>query len=160
MSQVVVSKAQIGQSGTSSNNFHFRNLLDGLLRLSRGSHDAPSPTDVMTVNADNSVGFPGNVASGVLGAGQTWQNVTASRALATTYTNTSGRPIMVSVVMYTINSATVSQLTVGGVVVAKHGANIGGGPNSNLRTQMTAVVPAGASYSATGTSLDTWAELR
>lgn len=110
--------------------------------------------------AANPTGNDIPTAGQTLGLGQTWQDLTASRALGATYTNTTGRPIMVSVVMYTLNSATVSQLTVGGVVVAKHGANIGGGPNSNLRTQMTAVVPAGASYSATGTSLDTWAELR
>jgi hypothetical protein len=32
-----------------------------------------------------------------LGQGQTWQDVTGSRALGTTYTNTTGRPIMINV---------------------------------------------------------------
>ena len=32
-----------------------------------------------------------------LGVGQTWQDVTSSRALVTTYTNSTGRPIMVAI---------------------------------------------------------------
>lgn len=33
--------------------------------------------------------------SQVIGVGQTWQNVTASRSTNTTYTNTTGKPIVV-----------------------------------------------------------------
>lgn len=118
----------------------------------------------MTTVIDGSagVGFPGGwtQAAAAIGDGQTWQDVTASRALATTYTNTTGRPILVSVSMYTVNSTGVSQLLVDSVVVAKHGATIGGNANSNLYTQMTAVVPSGSTYRATGTVISTWAELR
>lgn len=35
--------------------------------------------------------------SQVIGVGQTWQDVTASRVGGTTYTNTTGKPIMISV---------------------------------------------------------------
>lgn len=106
-----------------------------------------------------------NPALGVyaLGVGQTWQDVTGSRALNTDYTNVTGRPIQVNVVLYTINSANTGSLLVGGVTVAKHGAVIGGEPNSNLRTTMSAIVPAGQIYRvnvASGPTLDTWAELR
>ena len=38
-----------------------------------------------------------NTAASSLGVGQTWQNVTSSRALGTTYTNSTGKPIQVSV---------------------------------------------------------------
>ena len=55
---VISNGAQVGQSGTASNNFHWRNLLDGLLRLTRGNAGTPI-TDVMRVKADNSVEFPG-----------------------------------------------------------------------------------------------------
>lgn len=37
-------------------------------------------------------------AGGVLGDQQTWQNLTSSRALDTQYQNTTGKPIVVSVV--------------------------------------------------------------
>lgn len=73
---------QIGLSNTANLNFHWRNLLDGVLRLTRGNAGAPI-TDVMLVTADNSVEFPGGVVDP-----RTWKDRTASRALATTYTNT------------------------------------------------------------------------
>ena len=60
---VISNGAQVGQSGTASNNFHWRNLLDGLLRLSRGGAGSlpagDNAADVMRVKADNSVEFPG-----------------------------------------------------------------------------------------------------
>jgi hypothetical protein len=59
-SLVKADAVQVGQSSTASNNFHWRNLLDGLLRLSRGNAGSPI-TDVMRVKADNSVTFPGGV---------------------------------------------------------------------------------------------------
>lgn len=88
----------------------------------------------------------------VVGQNQTWQNVTASRAASTTYTNTTGRPIMVSISTNSGSGAT-STLTVGGVVVCQ-------GVNANT-TQLTAIVPAGATYSHTNTyGFSIWAELR
>jgi hypothetical protein len=61
--EVIANGAQIGQSATNSNNFHWRNLLDGLLRLTRGNAGTPI-TDVMRVKADNSVEFPGGISGG------------------------------------------------------------------------------------------------
>lgn len=58
------SNIQIGQSGSGSNNFHWRNLLDGLIRLSRGNLGDVSPVDVIRVNADNSVEFPSGIKGG------------------------------------------------------------------------------------------------
>lgn len=149
MSATVQGKVQVGLSGTSSNNFHWRNLLDGLLRLSRGSHDAPSPVDVMTVNADNSVSFPGNVASGVLGTGQTWQNLTASRAAGVIYTNTTGRPIFVSV---RESGDGTKSLTVDGLAVA-HGSG------TSYDATLATIVPNNSTYSFSG-AFNFWGELR
>ena len=59
---ITVPSIQVGQSSTASNNFHWRNLLDGLLRLSRGNAGAPT-TDVILVKADNSVEFPGGIVN-------------------------------------------------------------------------------------------------
>lgn len=58
MSFVKTANVQIGTGPSASNNFHWRNLLDGLLRLSRGNAGSPI-TDVMRVKADDSVEFPG-----------------------------------------------------------------------------------------------------
>ena len=65
--EVIANGAQIGQSATNSNNFHWRNLLDGLLRLSRGNAGSlpagDNAADVMRVKADNSVEFPGGIVN-------------------------------------------------------------------------------------------------
>ena len=50
-----------------------------------------------------------------LGYGQTWQNVTGSRATSTTYYNTTGKPIIVSV--YGESSNGGAQITVSGIIV-------------------------------------------
>ena len=91
MSLVKLASLQIGKSGTASNNFHWRNLLDGALRLSRGNAGAPI-TDVMRVKADNSVEFPGYVLDP-----RTWQDATGSRVLATTYSNTDKLPRVLAI---------------------------------------------------------------
>lgn len=136
---------QIGLSNTANLNFHWRNLLDGVLRLTRGNAGVPI-ADIMLVKADNSVEFPGNVASGVLGAGQTWQNMTASRFSGTTYTNTTGRPILVH---EGITGGAITAVCNGVTVVYKgfHAAF---------------VVPNGGTYSIVGQDLvnAVWSELR
>lgn len=144
---------QIGLSGTANLNFHWRNLLDGVLRLTRGNAGAPI-TDVMRVKADNSVEFPGNVASGVLGAGQTWQDVTGSRIGNTTYTNTTGKPIQLIVSFY--NGSSNMYVTVNGAAVYAGSSVLNGAQaHSNI------IIPTAATYSVSGSStFNGWWELR
>lgn len=93
-----------------------------------------------------------------IGVGQTWQDVTGSRSGGTTYTNSTGRPIMVSVnTSSTTNTITTTTLTVAGLAVASNGSQ-GGNTNG-----VTAIVPDGATYSVSigsGGSLSGWFELR
>lgn len=88
------------------------------------------------------------------GVEQTWQNVTASRVLGTTYTNTTGRPISV---FYQINVISVTiTITVGGVII------LTGGQSDKFITPFF-VVPNNTTYSiaVTGTSSQSaWMELR
>lgn len=100
-----------------------------------------------------------------IGDGQTWTNVLASRALGTIYTNTSKRPITVSVTIN--NTAAVlgnsAMLTIGGINI------FGGTLNSPVTlpasVSVTAVVPVGATYSASysgvtaGVTPIAWSEL-
>ena len=154
MSLVKTGAVQVGQSATASNNFHWRNLLDGVLRLTRGNAGAPI-TDVMLVKADNSVEFPGGVSGGVLGAGQTWQDVTGSRAANTTYTNSTGKPILVWVGFAVVAGGTISYL-INGVIVA-YNATIDVGDT----VPVSFIVPNGATYRCNTTSaLNRWSELR
>lgn len=93
-----------------------------------------------------------------IGVGQTWQNVTGSRSGGTTYTNNTGKPIMVSVnTNSTVNNITTTTLTVDGLAVSSNGSQ-GGNLNG-----VTAIVPAGSTYSVSigaGGSLNSWFELR
>jgi len=89
-----------------------------------------------------------------LGYGQTWQNVTASRASATTYYNTTGRPIFLNVEL-TMASGTGYPLYVNGVE-NQFIQNNGGTGNGVLTT----IVPIGSSYSLTAASIRQWNELR
>lgn len=97
-----------------------------------------------------------------LGVGQTWQTFTnVQRASNTTYTNTTGRPIMVTVsTLSTVGVAGAITLTVGGVNVAFVGTNTSGGAG---RPSASTIIPAGATYSANyaanGETLVIWAEL-
>lgn len=92
----------------------------------------------------------------VLGVGQTWQTVTGSRSLGVTYTNSTGKPIMVNVRATMTDASNTVVITVGGVATGGGSAS-----NTNIAAHST-VVPPGATYVATaaGGSLSLWAELR
>lgn len=95
------------------------------------------------------------------GYGQTWQDVAGSRALATTYYNTTGRPIYVTVTG-TNGGANPSSMTatVQGVIV-QNPYGYGGASNS-VQVLVAFMVPPGASYSvvAANATILKWAELR
>lgn len=95
-----------------------------------------------------------------IGYGQTWQNVTVSRAVGTTYTNSTGRPIEVKVTSnFNSQAASTYAFYVNGNLidykaVGQAGAGVG--------SQMTvgAIIPAGSTYSASlSGGLSTWWEL-
>ena len=50
-----------------------------------------------------------------IGFNQTWQDVTSSRSAGVTYTNSSGKPIGVSIVHTSTNNTAITSITVGGV---------------------------------------------
>lgn len=93
-----------------------------------------------------------------LGSGQTWQDVSASRASGTTYTNSTGKPILVNIIMGTTTNTTNSSLTVGGVVVSRFSQD----DNYTQRSTLSAIVPNGATYALTsgGAPIVNWVELR
>ena len=95
------------------------------------------------------------------GVGQTWQDVTASRALGTTYTNSTGKPIEVSISLPDTGgqSPTVT-IDVGGVGILINNYDLGTGVSSFSHSF---VVPVGATYRISvniSVSITTWAELR
>jgi hypothetical protein len=100
------------------------------------------------------VGGQALTAMSSLGYSQTWQNLTGSRVAATTYYNTTGRPIMVFVRCQTTGGAV---LTVNGIVSAFAGPITG-----STEDGFTTIVPPSGTYIFTGTlgASPNWAELR
>ncbi|ECP0728181.1 hypothetical protein FYO67_19865 [Salmonella enterica] len=88
-------------------------------------------------------------ASKALGTGQTWVNVTASRTAGVTYTNTTTRPICVSIPETGDGDRGIY---VGGVLTA-----FARGADSD--STLFAIVPPGAQYIFSG-AFSSWAELR
>lgn len=82
--------------------------------------------------------------SSALGVGQTWQDMTSSRASGVTYTNTTGKPIQV----YIMTGTESSTLVIDGVTIAVHGDSM-----------PQIIVPHTSSYRFNGVVF-TWAELR
>jgi len=86
---------------------------------------------------------------GLGGSSQTWQNLTGSRSLSTTYTNSTGKPIQVA---WTSTSGNNPTVTVAGTTIISGVAYL---------VSTSFIVPIGATYSisATGAGYN-WFELR
>lgn len=95
----------------------------------------------------------GTPLDGSVGIGQTWQNVTTTRAFDVSYTNSTGKPIMVAIT----HSQGLMSMYVDGVLIGKDQ-----GGNNNTTTFSTFVVPSGSTYSVSnqGAPLLIWTELR
>ncbi len=78
-----------------------------------------------------------------IGVGQTWQDVTASRAIGTTYTNSTGKPIAINIRLQPLAAATVVSLTINGVIASVQIANVSYQNNIHLN----GIVPNGVTYS-------------
>jgi len=97
-------------------------------------------------------------AAGV-GDGQQWYNMTSSRSIGTSYQNTTGRAIMVSVAT-TISTEVYLQVSTDGSSWVNIGT-LGGHGGINDSGASQAIVPAGHYYKATGgLAIKAWAELR
>ena len=113
----------------------------------------------MTIDGSNGITFPStyiqaDVAIGSSSSAQTWQNVKASRAFGTTYTNSTGRPIQVIVACAGANG--IVYATVAGVTfqIGYSAVSISDGIGSFI-------VPTGSTYSITWSStMNAWTELR
>ena len=90
-------------------------------------------------------------ASQMIGVGQTWIDETSNRALGTTYTNTTGKPIFI--IIYCATGATqtyyINGIKVGDV------ADSGGGEHT-----VSFVIPDGDTYMISGGALTSLFELK
>lgn len=98
-----------------------------------------------------------SVRGQLLGVGQAWQNLTASRSLDVTYINTTGRPIIVQVYCISTVAGGYSFFAIDEVP-----AGLGYYPTASGTLATYGVVPAGSKYrvSVSGANLNTWKEYR
>lgn len=123
-------------------------------------------TQASTDNSTN-VATTAMVQSAVVGgAGYVWQNLLASRALGTNYTNSTGKPIAVFVSAAGNNTSTPGRIQAvsGGVVLGEAWTSDGVSVWNAARGNTSFIVPNGSIYSVSevggGSSLISWAELR
>lgn len=93
-----------------------------------------------------------------IGDGQVWQDVTSNRASNTTYTNTTGKPIQLSIVSGYALSQSIS-VVINGVTAYATSTTLAGG-NTNVVSVSGLIVPPGATYSASVVAGFSWRELR
>jgi hypothetical protein len=116
-----------------------------------------APSTSGNVLTSNGTTWTSATPAGGIGIGQTWQNVSGSRSAGVTYTNSTGKPIQISISAYRVASVGVATATVSGVTVATISTQ--GTNDVGATTQIAFIVPDGATYSFS-TSFTLWAELR
>ena len=145
----LISTTAISASSTASNVFYSTTARTNVAYRVVGfvdSTQATAGTWATTPSLVQGVGGQAFAAMSSHGYGQTWQNLTGSRALSTTYYNTTGKPIQINV---SINGGTTTTLTVNGAALGSY------------LYAVAATIPIGASYNvASGSALFGWNELR
>jgi hypothetical protein len=136
---------------------------NGTMTVGNGSISGLSvgglPTGVVnSTNIADATIVQGDLDTSVIpiGVGQTWQNMTASRALLTNYTNSTGKPIQVYIVCAggASNGAT---LTIAGNTPASLYTN-----QTSGRVALFCIVPNSTVYQLgdSGATIHSWWELR
>ena len=133
------------------------------------SGDLGTPTSLVLTNATgtpsaivltNATGTANALNAGI-GVNQTWQLPT--RAGGTTYTNSTGKPIQVTISFsQNLSGSGSATVVVSGVTISSTSYNTTAG-GGGLPYTYSFIVPNGATYSISvsgGTGLGTWAELR
>lgn len=104
-----------------------------------------------------------------IGAAQSWTEQTANRAIGTTYTNDTGRPIMIAINMFGVTGAArgTATLTVQSQNVytaTLNDQNTSGSTYAAIAGTLNAIVPPGATYvvntSGAASTVTNWKELR
>ena len=116
----------------------------------------------ITMSSGKGLAGDGSSLTGIpsLGVGQTWTNVTASRAIATQYTNTTGKPILV-VISCTGNgpNGLFGAMVDGSTIMYSPST-----ASSGYWTSVSFVVPNGSTYNTNqqgaNVTLGLWWELR
>lgn len=128
--KVASSAPETGANAGSNCNIHqyddAGNFLRTVLNITRATGNAvfSSNLQAASIDATTSINTSGilyqqGAPAASIGVGQTRQDVTASRAVNTPYTNDTGRPIVVSVTLTTTEPGITTRLVAGGITVAE-----------------------------------------
>jgi hypothetical protein len=132
--------------------------VSGTVGLVSGNLGTPS-----TLVGTNITGTANSLNAG-LGVNQTWQNVTVSRVSGTTYTNSTGKPIFVSIqAVPSTSGGNYVEVFINGVTRGYFGQGSGVSPSTVYSSFWNVIVPSGDTYKATivgNISIDYWFELR
>lgn len=115
-----------------------------------------TPTGTAVVSSATVKGYAtinGRVSESI-GVNQTWKDVTSSRASGVTYTNTTGKPILVKIIATSGGAANFVTFVVDGVTFPQITYGVGNAPEFNILVQVD------ATYSATIATGFKWYELR
>lgn len=128
-------------------------------RVLAGEITAGTETTLKTYSPADIVSFiTQHAPDNGIGTGQTTTNVIGSRSAGVTYTNSTGKPIEVSIAIYRVASSGAATLTVDGVVKGMWSCT---GTNDVGTTQtISVIVPDGSTYRLSSGGASYWAELR
>ncbi|HFL5028181.1 TPA: hypothetical protein ACG342_004976, partial [Escherichia coli] len=103
----------------------------------------------------------GDAALVSIGVDQIYRNVRTERQTGVTYTNTTGKPILVSISILNETDHITSSLLVGGTEVVSSAVSPMQGVYPSVRGSLLAIVGNGKTYQLTGTgTIMGWSELR
>jgi hypothetical protein len=155
----VINTTAIAAASNSANVFYSTVSRTGVAYRVVGYIESTQATAGTWATAPSTIqGYGGQAMAALssLGYGQTWQTFTSgTRVSATTYYNTTGRPITVKMT-YANATGGNCQLTIAGLLVD----TIAIASTVASRGTVTGIVPPNQSYSVSYTGFDTWAELR
>jgi hypothetical protein len=143
----------------------------GSISVQGGANYTTQAGDKVTIDAITTTTFSvwvdveATIAGTGLGVGQTWQDVTSSRALSVSgsnvYTNVTGAPIELSINIDNSNQADGALVLINGITM-HYGIGAYNGSNIACWTNIVLTVPVGATYEvqSSGGIMHYWYELR
>jgi hypothetical protein len=153
ITDLAVADGGTGRSSLAANAVVLGNGTSGVNTVAPGANG-----NLLTSNGTTWVSAAPPVVAGLGLSGETWKDVTSSRAVNQTYTNTYGKPI--AVIIQVGAQTNGIHVYINGVLVIRHWYDVNGGAGQIGYSSGMIIVPAGATYSAGNGPLRLWWELR
>lgn len=153
ITDLAVADGGTGRSTLAANAVLLGNGTSGINTVAPGTSG-----NILTSNGTTWASTAPTTVAGLGLGGETWQDVTGSRATDTTYTNTYGKPI--AIIVQVGNQTNGIYIYINGTLVIRHWYDVNGGAGQVGYSSGMVIIPAGATYSAGNGPLRLWWELR